>query len=189
MYYCKCNLPEGENQTNTTMQFSEIKKGTQSDVENTLNMFVAITDLLLDNGVDQWNYDYPNAETLARDVELGHNYVIRVENQIAASIALNDIQDDQYKAIHWKNRDDSVLVIHRLGVHPDFQGKGYGKLMCQFAEDFARKNGFKAIRLDAYSDNIISNTLYEKLGYSRANGYCLFRKKAIPFYCYEKKIS
>ncbi|MEM9546427.1 MAG: GNAT family N-acetyltransferase [Bacteroidota bacterium] len=170
------------------MQFSEISKGTLGDVQNTLQMFIEITDVLLANGVDQWNYDYPDYNTLKEDVATGANFIIREDDKILASIALNAIQDEQYKKIHWKYRNDSVLVIHRLGVHPAAQGKGYGKKMCHFAESFAREHGYKSIRLDAYSGNAISNRLYEKLGYSKANGYCYFRKKIIPFYCYEKKI-
>ena len=170
------------------MQFLEISKGDLKDVENTLHLFTSITDTLLEHGIDQWNYDYPDTDTLTADVEAGSNYVIRDGNKIAASIVLNDNQDDQYQKIHWKYRDDSVLVIHRLGVHPEYQGKGLGKKMCLFAESFARENGFKSIRLDAYAGNSISNRFYLSLGYSKANGYCYFRKKAIPFYCFEKKI-
>ena len=52
----------------------------------------------------------------------------------------DDIQDEQYKKIHWKHRNESALVIHRLGVHPEFQGHGLGKKMCHFAEAFAKEN-------------------------------------------------
>ena len=159
------------------MQFSEISKGQLSDVENTLQMFVAITDALLENGVDQWNYDYPDTETLTNDVEDGSNYVIRGKDKILASIALNEIQDEQYRKIHWKCRNESVLVIHRLGVHPKAQGMGLGKKMCRFAEDYAQRNGYKRIRLDAYSRYPVSKRLYLSLGYHQANGYCYFRKK------------
>lgn len=188
MYYCKCKLPKGENQTIGSMQFSEITKGSPSDVQNTLKMFVSITDHLLNLGIKQWNYDYPDFETLKNDVVEGSNYIIKDRDQIAASIALNNIQDEQYKQIHWKNRSDAVLVIHRLGVHPNYQGKGLGKKMCLFAESFGRKHQYKFIRLDAYAGNTVSNNLYKSLGYTQANGYCYFHKRSIPFYCFEKRI-
>ena len=169
-------------------QFSEIQRGTLEDVEKTHEMFVAITDALLANKIDQWNYDYPDPETLKNDIEAGYNFVIRSGDHIAASIAINDVQDEQYKTVHWRHRDENVLVIHRLGVHPIFQGHGLGKKMCLFAEEFGRENGYKQIRLDAYAGNGVSNGFYKALGYSRANGFCYFRKKAIPFYCYEKQL-
>ena len=80
-------------------QFSEIQRGTLEDVEKTHEMFVAITDALLANKIDQWNYDYPDPETLKNDIEAGYNFVIRSGDHIAASIAINDVQDDQYKRV------------------------------------------------------------------------------------------
>lgn len=188
MYNCKCKLPKGENQTICTMQLSEILKGSLQDVKKTHEMFVSITDHLIQHGVMQWNYDYPDFDTLKNDVETETNFLIRDGNKIAASIALNTIQDEQYKKIHWRHRSNAVLVIHRLGVSPDYQGNGLGKRLCLFAEKFAKDNNYKFIRLDAYAGNHVSNKLYLKLGYTRANGYCYFHKRPIPFYCYEKKI-
>ena len=188
VYNCKSKLPKGKIQTIMVTQFLEIERGTLEDVEKTHEMFVAITDSLLASKIDQWNYDYPDPETLKNDVAAGSNFVIRSGDYIAASIVINDIQDEQYQKIHWKSRNKDALVIHRLGVHPKFQGKGLGKKMCLFAEEFGRANGYNHIRLDTYAGNELSNNFYKALGYSRANGYCYFRKKAIPFYCYEKQL-
>ena len=170
------------------MESAEISKGRLDDAHNILQMFVNITDALLEHGVDQWNYDYPDLETIKNDISNASNFVIRSGGDIAASIVLDQKQDDQYKDIGWKYKSDAVLVIHRLGVNPKFQGRGLGKKMCAFAEDFARQNNLDCIRLDAFSENPISTNMYLKLGYRQAEGLCYFRGKATPFYCYEKKI-
>ena len=170
------------------MQCSEISRGTLNDISKISDLFVAVTDKLLENGVDQWNYDYPNKEILTHDVVEGWNYIIRDEDNIAATIVLNAVQDEQYKHSHWRYRNFSILVFHRLLVHQEYQGKGLGKKMCLFAEEFVSNYWYQHIRLDAYAGNTLSNAMYKKLGYQRANGYCYFRRKAIPFYCYEKKI-
>ena len=188
MYYCKCKLPIRQNQTIHHMQLSEIIKGRPEDAEKTHRMFVSITDHMLANGIKQWNYTYPDLKTLSQDIEDGHNFIIKDGDTVAASIALDDLQDEQYKKVHWRNRSDSVLVIHRLGVNPKYQGKGLGKKLCLFAEQYAKENNYKFIRLDAYAGNPVSNSMYLKLGYTMANGYCYFHKQPIPFYCFEKKI-
>lgn len=159
------------------------------DAASTFQMFVRITDHLLSIGVDQWNYDYPNLEIIEEDIARGDQYIIKIGNQVAASIVLNSIQEDQYKKIHWHCRDDGVMVIHRLGVSPALQGQGMGRKMCEFAEHYAKSNNYKTIRLDAYAGNASSNMLYHNMGYRRAGGLCYFRKKVIPFYCYDKKIT
>lgn len=165
-----------------------ISKADAGDAASTLQMFVSITDHLLASGVDQWNYDYPNIKTIEEDIALGAQFVIKIDGRVAASIVLNGMQEEQYKKVHWHYRDDAVMVIHRLGVIPDLQGQGLGRLMCEFAERYAESQNYKTIRLDAYAGNVGSNALYRKLGYRRAGGYCYFRKKVIPFYCYDKQI-
>lgn len=165
-----------------------ILKASENDVHSTLEMFVKITDALLDEGVDQWNYDYPDLKTISEDIDLDHQFVVKEGMKVIASIVLNDIQDEQYKSIQWLTTSSRVLVIHRLGVHPDWQGKGLGKQLCLFAEEFCKQNEYQSIRLDAYSGNVGSNYLYQKLGYEKVEGYCYFRNKSIPFNCYEKII-
>lgn len=170
------------------MSIHTIRKSNINDLESTLDLFVRVTDLMLEHGIDQWNYDYPNEEIIRQDIISGNHYVTVLDGVVVGTILLDTNQEDQYKSIHWSTRNKDVMVIHRLGVLPSAQGQGIAKELCLFAEDYARENGYKTIRLDAYAGNHISNGLYQKLGYKRANGYCYFRQKAIPFYCYDKMI-
>jgi len=143
---------------------------------------------MLEADIDQWNCDYPDIDTLSQDVEAGDQYVAMVDGNLAGSIVLNAQQDEQYHNIHWHQLNQKVLVIHRLGVDPAYQGLGIGKKLCAFAEEFGKERGYQTIRLDAYAGNPVSNQLYASLGYAKAGGYCYFRKKAIPFYCYDKAL-
>lgn len=169
-----------------SMSINTIEKSTIEDLGSTLKLFIKVTDKMLANNIDQWNYDYPDKKTITKDILSGNHYVIRDKGAVVGTIVLDDNQDDQYRNVHWSTRNSRILVIHRLGVHPDYQGQGIGKRLCLFAEEFGRNHNFKAIRLDAYSGNDSSNRLYKGLGYSRVNGLCYFRKKVIPFYCYDK---
>lgn len=187
-YYCKGNHTFGQNQTNRNMSIHVIRKSNIRDLESTLDLFIKVTDLMLEHNVDQWNYDYPNEESIRQDIASGNHYIMAENDIIIGTIVLDSNQDEQYKSVHWNTRNKDVLVIHRLGVLPQSQGQGIATRLCQFAEEYGRENGYKTIRLDAYAGNKISNGLYEKVGYQRANGYCYFRKKAIPFYCYDKRI-
>jgi len=170
------------------MKIHGIRKSNANDLDSTLDLFIKVTDLMLENGIDQWNYDYPNEESIRQDIASENHFVIVEDGVVLGTILLDKNQDEQYKSIHWNTRNKDVLVIHRLGVLPKAQGQGLAKKLCNFAEDYAKENGYKVIRLDAYAGNPISNGLYIKMGYQRANGYCYFRKKSIPFYCYDKLI-
>ncbi|MEH7075298.1 GNAT family N-acetyltransferase [Neobacillus drentensis] len=74
---------------------------------------------------------------------------------------------------------------HRLVVHPKFQGKGYGKQLLQFAEEFALQNGYSSIRLDVYRQNPGALTLYERSGFQE-RGTIRFPFRSVSYKCFEK---
>lgn len=168
--------------------FLEVEKGKKSDADEIADLFVQCTDFLISLGIQQWRYTYPLISDVQGDIEKEELFVIRDHGNIVATITLNGDQDPQYQSIPWRFKEGNILVMHRLGVHPSYGGRGYGRTMVAFADHFAKKNNYNAIRLDAYSGNFISNPLYEKQGYIKADGYCYFHDNTIPFNCWEKKI-
>ena len=48
---------------------------------------------------------------------------------------------------------------------PDFQGRGVGKRLMQAAEQLARENHCKAIRLEVSDDNPKARDIYRDAGY------------------------
>jgi [ribosomal protein S18]-alanine N-acetyltransferase len=60
---------------------------------------------------------------------------------------------------------DSMEVLN-LGTDPDFQGKGYGKEMMDYAEELAKEMGKKKIRLVTNVKNTQAIGFYKAIGYS-----------------------
>lgn len=143
---------------------------------------------MLELGIRQWDYTYPNETTANNDIEKQECFIIKENGTCLATITLNEQQDDQYKHINWSIPGNKVLVIHRLAVHPDAQGRGFGKHLTQYASYYALRHGYDTIRLDAFTGNPASNHIYKKLGYTLADGLCYFHKEKQSFYCYELKI-
>lgn len=88
-------------------------------------------------------------------------------HRIAAAMVLNHQSNDGYKEFQWptKAADSEVTVIHALGVHPMYKGKGYAKQMVRKAFAEAGKNSQKAIRLDVLKGNVPAEKLYTGLGF------------------------
>jgi GNAT superfamily N-acetyltransferase len=141
---------------------------------------------MIEMNLDQWDYTYPLTEHINEDILNGSCYVWAKGGHICGTICIDQNQDEQYKNIKWQNETTKVLIIHRLAVHPKFQGLGISKDLCLFAESLANSKAISCLRLDAYSLNLISNRLYMKLGYNKADGHCYFRDLKHPFNCYEK---
>lgn len=58
-----------------------------------------------------------------------------------------------------------IFVIHTLVVHPDFLKAGVGKKLISLPVSWENELHMKAIRLDAYENNIPAIKLYEKFGF------------------------
>jgi ribosomal protein S18 acetylase RimI-like enzyme len=57
-----------------------------------------------------------------------------------------------------------------------------------FAEEYAKKEGSKTIRLDTYLSNKISNNFYKKLGYLEIGSFFMPRYMPGKYIAYEKII-
>ncbi len=168
------------------------------DIKNTIELaklanineihqiFIDVTKGLRSMGVNQWDFSYPNKEIITDDIKSKSCYIIKIKEQIAAVVSLNEDQDVQYKNVNWKAAESGIWVIHRLAVNPTFQNKGIASKLCAYLEELVKAENGKAIRLDAYSENPYSNKMYLKLGYKLMNEYLYFHNNPIPFNAYEK---
>lgn len=132
----------------------------------------------------QWYDDYPSVQSIREDIEKQNLFGYYEAGKCLGAVAINTIQDEEYKEINWEDKNGNVVVIHRLAVNPELQNKGIGKLLMDFAEDYARKKNYSSIRLDSYSANKKALRFYEKRGYKK-RGECFFIGRDLPFYCYE----
>ena len=143
---------------------------------------------LRQRGCDQWDDTYPSVEVLHEDVRARTLFVALEEERIVAAVCLNEVQPDPYRSVAWHFADEHPLVVHRLCVDPDRQGRGLGRRMMEFAEQFARVRGFRSIRLEVYPTAVAAVALYSRLGYLRA-GQVSFPRRRLAFECLELILS
>lgn len=160
----------------------EIKKCTMDELGSVIKIIkAAIIDMKV-KGIDQWDDIYPDIEVISEDISEGNLYGY-YEDGIKGIIVLNEYQDEEYGVVAWELDDERPLLIHRLCIDPNYQGRGLAKAMIKFAENYAYKHNYKSIRLDSFTLNQKACSLYRGLGY-KAVGTVYFRKGA--FYCFEK---
>lgn len=151
-----------------------------------MDLIGAATASMNAQGVLQWDEVYPDRETICADVAGETLMVLDEDGALKGMVVLNEYQDREYADVDWQLTQGRQLVVHRLCVHPLYQGQGVAKRLMEFAEDYAQQGGYSAIRLDAFSQNPISLGLYDKLGY-RKTGVVTFRKGL--FHCFEKSVT
>lgn len=159
----------------------ELCKLTEGDIEEAFQLISKVTHAMRSTGINQWDSIYPDRSIVEYDINHSNAYGCYCDSQLAGYIALNDEYPPEYDAITWTYHGKN-LIVHRLAVAVDYQRKGIGTCLMNFAISYAKENLYDTIRLDAYAVNKCSNALYNKLGFSKA-GEIVFRTGL--FYCYE----
>ncbi len=163
-----------------------IKKASKQDLDQLLTVVKSCGKNLIDQGIFQWNEEYPKREDLLEDIELQELWKLEDKNSIIGLIVLTENEDAEYQDVKWLTKNHKNLYIHRLAVDPKFQGKGYAQKLMDFAEKYAKENGYNSIRLDTFSQNKRNLKFYEQRNYIKLESIYFPKQSAFPFYCYEK---
>ena len=139
-----------------------------------------------ENGIFQWNEHYPSLEKLGTDVEQNELFVLENGEGLQGIVVLTPKMDEEYIPIEWLTPNGNNLYVHRLATNPQQWGSGNGQKLMDFAEDFARRNGYVSVRLDTFSQNQRNQEFYEARGYKRLGNIYFPKQSEHPFYCYEK---
>ncbi|MGV8945446.1 MAG: GNAT family N-acetyltransferase [Lutibacter sp.] len=166
-----------------------IKKASEDDLEQLLSVVKSCAKNLIEQGIFQWNEHYPSAEVLFKDVALQQIWKLEIETRIVGLIVLTEIMDEEYQHVKWLTKNERNLYVHRLAVHPNYQGKGFAQKLMDFAEEFARVNNYNSVRLDTFSQNKRNQQFYEKRNYVKLESVYFPSQSAFPFYCYEMPIN
>lgn len=162
-----------------------IRKAIPEDIADILKITKACAKHMINQGIFQWNEFYPNASAFLKDIERGECYILEIKDRIIGCITISTFMDEEYIPIQWLTPNTNNIYIHRLAVHPNFQGEGYAQQLLGYAEDFARKHHFKSIRLDTFSQNKRNQKFYELRGYKKLGDIYFPKQSEYPFHCYE----
>ena len=100
-----------------------------------------------------------------------------------------DVQSDLFLVLEIrKNIIGSVMaaydghrgVVNYLAVHPNYQKKGFGRIIMEYVEAELIRRGCPKINLLVRSDNHIVSDFYSKLLYQEQNDIKVFGKRLIP---------
>lgn len=162
-----------------------IRKATFKDIESILLITKACAGFMESQSIYQWNEHYPNQSAFKKDALRGELYVVKNNNIVVGCIVISTFMDEEYLPVSWLTENKNNIYIHRLAIHPKYQGKGYAQKLMDFAEDYAKTNSYISIRLDTFSQNNRNQKFYELRGYKRLGDIYFPKQSRHPFYCYE----
>jgi ribosomal protein S18 acetylase RimI-like enzyme len=161
----------------------ELQLAKTEDLEDIDKLFSNAIKAMIKNNILQWDAIYPDKNILENDILKNQMYKMVSGNAIVSVFVLNKEYDEDYANGQWEYNADNFMVLHRFCVNTEYQNRGFGKKTMEHMEEYLKNNGVEAIRLDAFSKNPFSLSLYAKLGYKKT-GEALWRKGL--FYLFEK---
>jgi ribosomal protein S18 acetylase RimI-like enzyme len=162
-----------------------IRRAKILEIPEILSITKACCMQMIEKGIFQWNEHYPSKEVFEIDIERAELYILETEDHIIGAIVVSSYMDEAYAQIDWLTPDEDNIYIHRLAVHPDFQGKGFARKLMDFAENYAQEKGCLSVRLDTFSQNHRNQRFYEARGYQKLGDIFFPKQSEYPFYGYE----
>ena len=162
-----------------------IRKAKKKEIQEVLNITRACAQQMISEKIFQWNENYPSLDAFNNDLKRNELFVLISEKTVIGCVTITPQIDEEYLPIKWLTPNKNNLYIHRLAIHPDFQGKGFAQELMNFAENFAIENDYSSIRLDTFSQNQRNQRFYELRGYKKLGEIFFPNQSEDPFYCYE----
>ncbi|GAA4359010.1 GNAT family protein [Hymenobacter saemangeumensis] len=163
------------------------RRATEADLPGILALISRVVPLMNASGNMQWTDDYPNEAVFREDIAQSQLWVAELGGKVVGVAALTRDQDAEYADADW-DVTEPALVTHRLAVDPAAQGQGVALALMQEAEDEARRQGLRVLRVDTNSENLATQRLFPKLGYRFAGEIKLAFRPGLRFFCYEKRL-
>lgn len=171
-----------------------VRLATAADLPAALDIIRRVVPLMLADGNEQWQLDYPNAEVLGRDVAAGQLWVATDAGSggdaavVVGLAAITSAREPEYERLEkWAGGPAApAVVVHRLATHPDWRGRGVAAAIMQQAERVAAAAGIRFVRVDTNLANAATQKLFPKLGFSYVGEITLDFRPGLRFVCYEK---
>lgn len=158
------------------MTTSYLKKATQADLPDILEIINEAKSYLKEQGINQWQSGYPTDDDIKNDIDRNISYVLMVDGKIAGTAALWPGQDVNYKNMiegTWHGApEDQYTSIHRIAMSSKFRGQHLSEKMISGLLTLSLENGFSEVRVDTHPKNVgmqkvITNNGFEYRGIIR----------------------
>ena len=140
-----------------------------SDYNNVREFYYSLIDALEHAQYGpQWKKDiYPDQKYLLDSIGNGELFIGEIDGKIASCMVVDHHYNDGYNDVKWsvEAKDSELLVIHILGVLPEFSGKGIATQMVRSVIASARENNIRTVRLDVLDGNLPAEITYSKIGF------------------------
>lgn len=138
-------------------------------ISQVLQLYTYASAFLKSQGIDQWQNQYPNEDSLHEDMSKMGSYVLVDDHDTVLATMACLFEDDPYYAIIEDGAWDVASpygVVHRLCVHPDVAHQGCASLCLSYALALCKQHNMNGCRIDTHPSNVLMQGLIIKHGFS-----------------------
>lgn len=142
------------------------RKAIISDCDAIMALIEQAKIYLKQQGINQWQNEYPNISSIQKDILSGDGYVLTNNTTIVGYACISFNAEISYEHIQgsWQSME-SYAVIHRMVIDNKYKGKGLANLIFQYAETLCLQKNIHSIKIDTDDDNSVMKHLLAKNGY------------------------
>ncbi|MBL4930592.1 GNAT family N-acetyltransferase [Clostridium paridis] len=140
------------------------RKTVKTDIDDIMNIISQAQAYFKEQGIDQWQNNYPSVETISNDINNNHSYVLLEDGNIVATAAVSFDGEKTYDTIYegqWVSNNE-FAVIHRIAVHSKYKGLGLSSEIIKNVEEICLNKGVYSIKVDTHEENLSMQKLLRK---------------------------
>lgn len=140
------------------------RKANALDIEVIIKIIKQAQDYFKENGVNQWQNNYPNIETIKQDIKNGYGYVLEDNEEIIGTVAVSFDGEKTYDVIYdgeWLSNSE-YAVIHRMAVTNSHKGEGFSSVIMKYIEEICLDRNVHSIKIDTHNENISMQRVIKK---------------------------
>lgn len=142
----------------------EFRQSDEADIGAIMDIIGQAQNYFKALGIDQWQNNYPNAETIRNDIDHKNSYVLQKGNKIVATVAVSFDGEKTYDSIYegkWITNSE-YAVIHRIAVGNSYKGMGLSSEIIKDIEQICLSKGVYSLKVDTHEANRSMQRLLEK---------------------------
>jgi GNAT superfamily N-acetyltransferase len=153
----------------------EFRKAERAQIESIMGIIRKARAYFKEQGINQWQEDYPNEDTIRQDIALEQSYVLLTDNEIVATASVSFDGEKTYGTIYegaWISNQE-YAVIHRMAVSDARKGQGLASEIIGQVACLCLEKGVYSIRVDTHEDNRPMRRTLEKNKFTFCGIICL----------------
>ncbi|GAP00959.1 acetyltransferase, GNAT family [Fructobacillus fructosus] len=149
-----------------------MRRAKARDIDEIVEILQTAKNFLKEQGLDQWQGDYPNAGTIQMDLDKHQAFVLMVGNQVAGYAAAFEGEDALYTALEdgsWLKDGHDYASLHRVAMSDKFRGQRLTPRFITALISYFYAQGARDFRIDTHPGNlpmqkVIANNGFEQRG-------------------------